>query len=311
MATGSTSPSGTCSSMRVVAWLGCLTVAVAARAQVTLPDTHADALRALAPRGVIERRIVVLADAAHERLCKELHDDALPRTWFVYVARVDGAVSAIALFDTHRVRTLRETLLVAFDAELRLRSIDVVAFAEPRRYLPRASYYARYQGRVRADFEGRGIDAVSGATLTSQATGRAASRALALGAQLRAEGALAAWAAAVPPRVRAAAATAHVAALARLRARFPESEVRPRARLASALDDGAWIATFQVPGDDSVARSVFVHTAVVKDAVVSTLVTLAPDGSAVSEPLDKGADNAGAVAAVRAMVARDGDGSPR
>ena len=97
----------------------------------------------------------------------------------------------------------------------------------------------------------------------------------------------------------------------RLRARFPASEVRPRSRLASALDDGAWIAALQVAGDDPVARSVFVHTAAVGDAVVSTLVTLAPDGSAVSEPLGVGTHNVAAVAAVRAMLARDGDGSPR
>lgn len=307
--------------MGVVAWLGGLTLAAAVGGQVALPDAHTAALRALAPRGVIERRVVALTEAAHARLREELRDDEVPRTWFVYIARIDGAVSAIALFDTHRVRTLRETLLVAFDVDLRVRSIDVVAFAEPRRYLPRASYYGRYEGRARADLEGRGVDAVSGATLTSQATGRAALRALAFGAHLRAESTLAVWADAIPAQVRAAAATAHAVALARLRARFPDAEVRPRTRLASAPDDGAWIEAFQVLGDPSVARSVFVHVAVAKDTVVSTLVTLLPDGRAESEPLgseplgsepiSKRPDTAGAVAAVRAMLARDGGEPPR
>ncbi len=300
--------------MRVAARIVFCLLAVAGPAQVALPEPHEKALAALAPGGVIERRVVVLTPPAQASLQADLHDAELPRTWFVYVVRVDGAVVAIALFDTHRVRTLRETLLVAFDAELRLRSVEVVAFAEPRRYLPSQNYYARYEGRAHVDLEGRGVDAVSGATLTSKATGRAAVRALAIGAQLRAEDELMKWAAAVPAVVQAAAGPAHAAASARLRARFPDADVRPRTRLTNATGDTAWIAAFELAGDEHAAHSAYVHTTVVGKDAVSTLVVVAPDGSLHAEALAKDTAPSAVTAAasdVRAMLKRDGDGPGR
>ncbi len=300
--------------MRAAARIAFCLLAAASPAQVALPAPHAKALAALAPGGVIERCVVVLTPAAQASLQADLHDAELPRTWFVYIARVNGAVAAIALFDTHRVRTLRETLLVAFNADLRLRCVEVVAFAEPRSYLPSQTYYARYEGRARVDLEGRGIDAVSGATLTSNATGRAAVRALAMGAQLRAEDELTKWATAVPAVVQAAAGPAHAAALACLRARFPAADVRPRARLTNAPGDGTWIAAFELAGDKGATHSAYVHTAVVGKDAVSTLVVVAPDGSLQAQALAEGtvpSTVATAAADVRAMLKHDEEGKDK
>ncbi len=290
--------------MRIAAWIVALAVGGAVAAQVELPETHRAALRALAPGGVIERHVVVVDEAAHARLCAELGDASLPRTWFVYVARVDGAVVRIALFDTHLVRTLRETLLIGFDLELRLGSVDVVAFAEPRRFLPKSSYYARYQGRTQEDLAGRGIDGVSGATLTSGATARSAVRGLAFGDHLRATGVLETWAAAIPAAVRAAAGPAVALATARLRERSLGAEIRPRTRLTATAAGAAWVVALEVVRAGRVLQTAYLHTAMVGEVAVSTLVTRAADGEVHAEAMssDHPVDPRAAVA-VRSILA--------
>ena len=87
-----------------------------------------------------------------------------------------------------KVRTKRQALLIAMNSEGVLAGITVLGFAEPRNYLPRAKWFALFQGH-RLDEQLRlrkGIDGVSGATLTSRATVAAARRALAVHAVLAA-----------------------------------------------------------------------------------------------------------------------------
>lgn len=97
-----------------------------------------------------------------------------------YVATREGAVVGTAYFDVHRVRTLRESLMVVVDPEGAVLRIEVLSFAEPLQYLPRASWYAQFTGRKfdpELDLK-RGIKGVSGATLTARATTSAVRRIL-------------------------------------------------------------------------------------------------------------------------------------
>ncbi|QDU84168.1 Electron transport complex subunit RsxG [Planctomycetes bacterium Pla163] len=104
-----------------------------------------------------------------------------------YVARdADGALVGVAWFDTHQVRTKRETLMTAVDARGRVLRVEVLAFAEPSRYLPKATFYEQFQGEELDDelvLDGD-VRNVAGATMTSRATVEAARRALALHAVL-------------------------------------------------------------------------------------------------------------------------------
>jgi hypothetical protein len=65
--------------------------------------------------------------------------------------------------------------------------LEVLAFAEPEEYLPRARWYGQFLGRALDDELnlGRGIRGVSGATLTARATTRAVRRVLAVHAVLQ------------------------------------------------------------------------------------------------------------------------------
>jgi electron transport complex protein RnfG len=130
----------------------------------------------------IERSTVYLTDAQFER-ARELAGSELPaRIVHPYVARKDGALQGSAYVETHRVRTLRETLLIVVDPQGRVRRIELLAFGEPLEYIPRGPWYAQFIGRTLDDELNlrRGIRGVTGATLTASATTHAVRRALAL-----------------------------------------------------------------------------------------------------------------------------------
>jgi electron transport complex protein RnfG len=99
-----------------------------------------------------------------------------------YTAVCAGKPGGVAYVDTHRVRTLAETLLVVVDPEGRVARLEVLSFNEPEDYLPRGPWYGQFLGR-RLDGElqlKRGIRPVTGATLTARATTTAVRRILAL-----------------------------------------------------------------------------------------------------------------------------------
>jgi hypothetical protein len=99
-----------------------------------------------------------------------------------YTARKDGKLLGTAWIDTHRVRTLRQSLLVVVGPDQRVARVELLAFAEPEEYAPRARWYAQFSGRKLDDelSTRRAIRGVSGATLTARATTSAVRRALAL-----------------------------------------------------------------------------------------------------------------------------------
>lgn len=147
----------------------------------------ADEALALAFAGCeITRSTVYLTDAQKARATKLAEADvdaSIARPW---VATKDGKLVGTAYLDTHKVRTLAETLFVVVDPEGRVARIEVLAFAEPQEYLPRASWYAQFVGRaLDADLRVKGaIRPVTGASLTVNATTHAVRRVLAVHAVL-------------------------------------------------------------------------------------------------------------------------------
>lgn len=110
-----------------------------------------------------------------------------------YVARCrDGEGGGVAYFDSHRVRTLPETLMVVVGPEDEVTRIEVLSFQEPPDYIPREAWYDQFTGRgLDPELElKRGIRAVTGATLTARATTDAVRRVLAVHRVVRAAGAL-------------------------------------------------------------------------------------------------------------------------
>lgn len=157
-----------------------LLVAAPAAAKVFL--TVDEALKLAFPDSQVERKTAYLTKEQVLR-ARELSGVEVTSALVThYVARRAGRPAGTAYFDTHRVRTLPETLMVVVDPQGRVVRIEVIAFREPEEYLPRGGWYEQFRGHG-LDRELRlkqGIHPVTGATLTARATTDAVRRVLAL-----------------------------------------------------------------------------------------------------------------------------------
>jgi len=120
----------------------------------------------------VERTSVYLTDEQREEIGELAGHDFERRILRPYVARKDGELVGTAYFDTHRVRTLDESLMVVVAPDDTIKRIELLAFGEPREYIPRAKWYAQFLGKkLDADLSlKRGIRGITGATLTARAT---------------------------------------------------------------------------------------------------------------------------------------------
>jgi hypothetical protein len=149
-----------------------------------------EALRVAFPApAAIERRTAFLTRADLQAVRSNAGPDA-PVTQSVvtyYVARQESGPIGVAYFDSHRVRTLNEVVMIVVDTLDRIRTIEVLRFAEPPEYHPSSPWLGQFQGKaLSADLSLKGsIATMTGATLTSSAIVRAARRVLALHQRIR------------------------------------------------------------------------------------------------------------------------------
>jgi len=103
-----------------------------------------------------------------------------------YVSMREGKVTGFAYLDTHKVRTLRQTVMVFVTTTGALDSIEILTFGEPQEYMARKIWLQQFPDRKLNDNLniGRKIHGMSGATLTAHAVTDAARRVLALHAIL-------------------------------------------------------------------------------------------------------------------------------
>lgn len=99
-----------------------------------------------------------------------------------YPGRRESQLLGTAYFDTHRVRTLEETLMILVAPDGSVARVEVLTFREPTEYLPKRVWYDQF-GRRRLDRDlavSRGIHGVTGATLSARAATEAVRRTLAI-----------------------------------------------------------------------------------------------------------------------------------
>lgn len=156
-----------------------LTTTVDAKILKTFPD----ALQAVFPSADnVKRQSLYLTQDQLKRaaaLAGEPVDTAL-----VVVYRVTRAGNFLgwAYLDTHRVRTLNETVLVCVDGNEQILHIEVLTFAEPQEYMATQRFLELFKARrLDAQLSLRGnLPTVAGATLTCSSVTSAARRVLAL-----------------------------------------------------------------------------------------------------------------------------------
>jgi hypothetical protein len=130
----------------------------------------------------VTRTTIVLDPAQQKQISKLCGTTFERRLAFRYVATQQGKLVGTAYFDVHRVRTLRETLMIVVDPENHISRLEVLSFGEPIEYMPRVGWYAQFKGKgLDATLSlKKGIKKVTGATMTAKATTSAARRVLAL-----------------------------------------------------------------------------------------------------------------------------------
>lgn len=147
--------------------------------------TQQEALAAaFPPPATIARRTAFLGDADLEAVRAAAGPDAPVEQAVVtyYVAEREGRPVGVAYFDSHRVRTLNEVLMIVVEPDDRIRSIEVLRFAEPPEYHASEAWLRQFEGRgLTPELSLKSaIPNMTGATLTSHAVTRAARRVLAL-----------------------------------------------------------------------------------------------------------------------------------
>jgi uncharacterized protein with FMN-binding domain len=169
-------------------WIACC---ASLAATPPLPAKHAasqaplsvdEAVRLALPKCEIKSAIVYLDDEQIRRARLLAGEPVEQKIVQAFAGYRDGKLAGTAYLDTHRVRTLQETILVVVDTQGRVSRIELIAFAEPREYSPRGAWYGQFLGRE-LDSElklKKGIQGITGATLTSNATTAAVRRVLAL-----------------------------------------------------------------------------------------------------------------------------------
>ena len=145
---------------------------------MTLPE----ALEKFFPDCEVKRTTAFLSVEQRERIAELSGQPTKTGMVFPYIVRKEGKTVGTVYLDRNRVRSLRQTLMVVVTPGHTVAKIELLAFAEPREYIPRGKWYEQFKGQ-KLDAElnlRRGIDGISGATLTARATLRAARRVLAI-----------------------------------------------------------------------------------------------------------------------------------
>jgi hypothetical protein len=174
--------------MRAGAWILAAIVAggLASPAPASVSMTQDEALAAAFPAGTkVERQTHFLTEAQLAK-ARAAAGPGVPVEGALVVRYVGrdsaGKLVGTAYFDTHRVRTLDETLMVLVDPSSKVARVDILAFGEPEEYKPKPGWFSRFVGRSLDDDLAlrRGILGVTGATLSSQAVTDAVRRILAI-----------------------------------------------------------------------------------------------------------------------------------
>lgn len=148
-----------------------------------------EALELAFPGAQVAKETVYLTDEQRARAKKLAGAEVDLKIARPYVARKDGKLVGTAYVDLHRVRALKETLLVVVDPEGRVSRMELLAFGEPLEYVPKTEWYAQFTGKKLDDelHLKRSIRGIAGATLSARATTDAVRRVLAVHAALAPE----------------------------------------------------------------------------------------------------------------------------
>lgn len=164
------------------AWAAVLALLVQIPAYSVVVQSQEEALQEAFPGASVERHTVFLDDRQAEQVRRLGGTKPSSRVVTYYQGIRDGEILGTAYFDTHRVRTLPEVLMIVVGADSTVRRVAILSFLEPRDYLPSERWFEQFHGRSLGEGLSlkREIRGITGATLSSRAATQAVRRVLAL-----------------------------------------------------------------------------------------------------------------------------------
>jgi hypothetical protein len=118
----------------------------------------------------VEQIPIFLTDQQSAEIEKVAQAKLESKLFTFYAGKRQGQVLGYAALESHTVRTQPETLLIVLSPAGELVRTEILAFHEPPEYQPPARWFEQLYRRPVADlFLNRGIDGISGATLSSRA----------------------------------------------------------------------------------------------------------------------------------------------
>ncbi len=153
----------------------------AATAKVLLRQN--EALGLAFPTGVtMERRTSFLTEAQVQTVARDCGSSVDSKVWTYYVGRSTQGIAGFAYFDSHKVRTMNETVMIVLAPDATVRFVEVLAFAEPDEYMASTRWLDQFRKKALNDdlMLHRGLRNITGASITSETVTRAVRRVLAV-----------------------------------------------------------------------------------------------------------------------------------
>jgi Na+-translocating ferredoxin:NAD+ oxidoreductase RnfG subunit len=169
--------------------LACALLFASSAANAEVFASTSEAIAAAFPGARVEKRAVLLSDQqalAVEQLAQAKLESRLAT---LYTAWQGDRVLGYAFIDVHQVRTLPEALLVVIAPDGRVAQTRMLAFHEPKDYLPPPRWLKQFDRRElsRELRVGGAVHGIAGATLSTRAVTNSVRRALGLHRVLVAE----------------------------------------------------------------------------------------------------------------------------
>ena len=151
-----------------------------------LVDRDRALAQAFGPGAKITARTVFLPDAAARRAEQAAGAKLASVRVTLYAATRGDSLLGTGYVETHRVRSMNETVLVVVTPQGRVGAVEVLAFHEPADYLPPRRWLDRFEDKAlsRDLRPGGAVPNLGGSTLTARAIAAAVRRTLALHAAI-------------------------------------------------------------------------------------------------------------------------------
>ncbi len=132
--------------------------------------TKEDALKLAFPDiQEIEKKTVFLDEVQEKKIEEFAKTKIEGRVFTFYVGKKDSKVIGYAIFGSNVVRTKPEVYMAVINPDGSLRLIEILAFYEPEEYLPSKKWFRQFHNKTLDDdlWLKRGINAISGATMSA------------------------------------------------------------------------------------------------------------------------------------------------